>query len=50
VDPGISEGTCFLVGDGHLVVVRGTGSAFYADDDGGETEVEPLEIICFEML
>jgi hypothetical protein len=50
VDPGISEGTCFLVGDDHLVVIRGTGSAFYAADDDGETEVEPLEVICYEML
>jgi len=45
----MTEGTCFLVGDGRMVVVRGTGSAFSAGEDDGETEVEPLEVICYEM-
>ena len=45
----MNEGTCFLVGDGRMVVVRGTGSAFGAAQDDGETEIEPLEVICYEM-
>ncbi len=45
----MNEGTCFLVGDGRLVVVRGTGSAFGAGEDDGETEIEPLEVICYDM-
>ncbi len=45
----MNEGTCYLVGDGKMVVVRGTGSAFNAREDSGETEVEPLEVICYEM-
>jgi hypothetical protein len=45
----IHEGTCFLVGQGRLVVVRGTGSSFYAAQDDGETEIEPLEVICYGM-
>jgi hypothetical protein len=45
----MNEGTCYLVGDGKMVVVRGTGSAFNARQDDGETEVEPLEVICYEM-
>jgi hypothetical protein len=44
------EGTCNLVGGGRLVVVRGTGSAFDAGRDDGATEIEPLEVICYEML
>ena len=45
----MNEGTCYLVGDGRMVVVRGTGSAFSAREDDGETEIEPLEVICYEM-
>lgn len=45
----MNEGTCYLVGNGRMVVVRGTGSAFNAREDDGETEVEPLEVICYEM-
>ena len=41
---------CYLVGADRMVVVRGTGSAFSAGDDDGETENEPLEVICYEML
>jgi hypothetical protein len=43
------EGTCFLVGGARMVVVRGTGSAFRAEDDDGRTEIEPLEVICYKM-
>lgn len=45
----MNDGTCYLVGGGLLVVVKGTGSAFNSGDDGGETEVEPLEVICYEI-
>jgi hypothetical protein len=45
----MNEGTCYLVGNGRMVVVRGTGSAFNAREDDGETEIEPLEVICYEM-
>jgi len=45
----MNEGTCYLVGDGRMVVVRGTGSAFSAREDDGETEIEPLEVICYEI-
>jgi hypothetical protein len=49
----MNDGTCFLVGDGRLVVVKGTASSFDADDDSEEdeedTEVEPLEVICYIM-
>ena len=45
----MNEGTCFLMGNGRLVVVRGTDSSFYAWQDDGETEAEPLEVICYEM-
>ncbi len=45
----MNEGTCFLVGGGRMVVVRGTGSSSDAVADDGETEIEPLELICYEM-
>jgi hypothetical protein len=45
----MNEGTCYLVGDGRMVVVRGTESAFNAREDDGETEIEPLEVICYAM-
>ena len=46
----IEEGTCFLVGTGRLVVVRGTGSVFAAGaEEETDTEPEPLEVICYEM-
>ena len=45
----MNEGTCFLVGKGRMVVIRGTGSAFNAGEDDGETEIEPLEVICYAM-
>jgi len=45
----MNDGNCYLVGGGRLVVVKGTGSAFHSDEDGGETEVEPLEVICYEI-
>lgn len=49
----IDDGNCYLVGGGLLVVVRGTGSIF-GEGDGAEgdeapEEVEPLEVICYEM-
>ena len=49
----MNDGTCYLVGGGRLVVVRGTGSASSPDDgsadDEVDSEVEPLEVICYEM-
>ena len=45
----MNEGTCYLGGDGRMVVVRGTESAFSAEEDDGETEIEPLEVICYEI-
>jgi hypothetical protein len=45
----IHEGTCFLMGNDRMVVVRGTDTSFYAWQDDGEAEAEPLEVICYEM-
>ena len=49
----IRDGSSYLVGGNRLVVVRGTGSAFSGDDnldeDEVEEEVEPLEVICYEI-
>ena len=45
----MKEGTCYLVGSGRMVVVRGTGSAFNTREDDAETEIEPLEVICYQM-
>ena len=48
----MNDGTSYLVGDGKLVVVKGTGSSFDGGDnseDEEEAEVEPLEVICYEM-
>ncbi len=48
----MNDGTCFLVGGNKLVVVKGTSSSFDGDnpeDEEEETEVEPLEVICYEM-
>jgi len=45
----MDEGTCNLVGNSRMVVIRGTDSAFDGGEDDGETEIEPLEVICYEM-
>jgi len=49
----MNDGTCYLVGGSKLVVVKGTSSSFDGDenpeDEEEETEVEPLEVICYEM-
>jgi 6-bladed beta-propeller len=45
----MDEGTCFLVGNHRLVVVRGTGSAHHWDEDDGEIAIEPLEIFSYEI-
>jgi hypothetical protein len=45
----MNEGTCYLVGNDRMVVVRGTDSAFNPEEDDGEIEIEPLEVICYEM-
>jgi hypothetical protein len=49
----MNDGTCYLVGGGKLVVVKGTASSFDGgenpEDEEDETEVEPLEVICYEM-
>jgi hypothetical protein len=48
----IRDGACYLAGDEHLIVIRGTGSSFNDDGDGDlaeEEEVEPLEVICYRI-
>jgi hypothetical protein len=49
----MDDGTCYLVGGGLLVVVKGTASSFDgrpgAADETTDDEVEPLEVICFRM-
>ncbi len=49
----IVDGNVHLMGDGVLVVVRGTASSFDGDDEEEEedddTEVEPLEVICYRI-
>ena len=49
----IQDGACFLVGKNLMVVIRGTGSSFNddreLDEEEAEEEVEPLEIICYEV-
>lgn len=43
------EGTCFLIGDNKMLVVRGTQSSFDDSYDTEIIEVEPLELIVYEM-
>ncbi|MBU2693340.1 MAG: hypothetical protein KJ970_20670 [Candidatus Eisenbacteria bacterium] len=45
----MNEGTCYLVGNRRMVVVRGTGSVFNPREADEETEIEPLEVICYEI-
>ncbi len=49
----MNNGTCYLVGGGKLVVVKGTGSSFGGSDNpegtAKDTLVEPLEVICYEI-
>ena len=46
----IRDGACYLVGGNLMIVVRGTGSPFNGgDEDDLEEEVEPLEVICYEI-
>jgi hypothetical protein len=48
----MNDGNCYLVGGGKLVVVKGSGSSFDGDnpeDEEEDTEVEPLEVICYDM-
>lgn len=49
----IRDGSCFLVGDGLMLVIRGTGSSFHGDEaleeGADEEEVEPLEVICYAL-
>jgi len=46
----MNDGTIHLVGGSRLIVVKGTGSAFGGDDNSEEeTEVEPMEVICYEI-
>jgi hypothetical protein len=45
----INEGTCYLMGQRRMVVVRGTGSVVNALEGEGEEEIEPLEVICYEV-
>jgi hypothetical protein len=49
----IQDGTCYLVGDNLMVVIRGDGSSFDGETDEDLTEddeVEPLEVICYRLL
>ena len=50
----MNDGTCYLVGGGRMIVVRGTGSAFSgnggSEDEDEETGIEPLEVICYRIL
>lgn len=46
------EGTCYLVGGGRLVVVKGSGGTLGStpdDDDPDAPEPEALEVICYAM-
>lgn len=47
------DGDVYLVGGSQLVIVRGTASTFGGngdpDEDEGVTEVEPLEVICYQV-
>lgn len=47
----MNEGASYLVGGGKLLVVKGTASAFDAGDDSEDNleEVEPLEVICYQI-
>jgi hypothetical protein len=45
---GIREGATYFGADDRLVVVRGAGSSFHSDEVADE-EVEPLEVICYEV-
>ncbi|MCB1182205.1 hypothetical protein KDM41_02150 [bacterium] len=49
----IREGFCYLVGDGLLVVQRGTGTSLVENDAATEPadaeEPEPLEVICYRI-
>jgi hypothetical protein len=49
----MNDGTLYLVGGGQLVVVKGTATSFNSnaesEDNFEETEVEPLEVICYEI-
>ena len=48
----IRDGTSYLVGGGLLVVIRGVGSSFNNDSEvelDDEEEVEPLEVICYQV-
>ena len=40
---------CLKILSARMVVIRGTDSAFDGGEDDGETEIEPLEVICYEM-
>jgi hypothetical protein len=48
----IRDGLCNLTSNNRLIVVRGTGSSLVAREDeeyDDEEEIEPLEVICYEM-
>lgn len=44
----MNDGALYLVGDGHLVVVKGAGSNF-SDEEEEDTEAETLEVICYKI-
>lgn len=47
----MNEGASYLVGGGKLVVIKGTASVFSGDEDSEDSleDVEPLEVICYEI-
>jgi len=49
----INDGTAYLIGGGKVIVVRGTNSSFdgdeVSDEELAEIEMEPLEVICYQI-
>jgi hypothetical protein len=45
----MNEGTLYLVGGGRLIMVRGTALGSYGDGADEDAEIEPLEVICYEV-
>jgi len=49
-DEEIKDAAVFLVGDGKIVILKGSGSSFSEDEpEQDNPETEPLEIICYEV-
>jgi len=43
----MNNGACYLIGGGRMIVVRGASDAFGPDE---EDEIEPVQVICYEIL